>query len=338
MGFVNTDYQVYINGQDVTSRFNPYLKSLEIERASGETSDGCSLVLGDPDGAIVLPSERARVLVRINRSQAFDGFVSDVDYSFTKSGGRELSLDASSVDQGSKIKEPQLQQKDEATFADVAREWGEKIGLTVTVTGDIASISRPYWLRQNESFLAWGQRISKEIGASFKVLGNRAFFVGLNEGLSATGRTLTPIDAVYGQNLIGGNISPIVSRPKFKDVEIRYFDLTTGEYKTVNAETGISDVDAALRTVITASSEEQAKDKAKAEGKLSDREKGSGTITILGDELAEPEAICNVRGVRPGIDGGYRISSIKLTLAKGAGFTTQITVKQPQDGAGIDNR
>lgn len=338
MPFVTTDYRVLINGQDVTSRFDPYLKSVEITRASGEASDSCSFTLADPEGAIVLPSERAPVLVEINGQQAFSGFVSDVDYSFSKSSGRELSLDASSVDQGSTAKEPRMQHMDNATFADVAAAWGGKIGLSVSVSGTIASLYRDYWLSQNESFLAWGQRISKEIGASFKVLGTRAFFVGLNEGLSATGRTLTPINAVYGQNLIGGNISPIVSRPKFKDVEIRYFDLTTGEYKTVNAETGISDVDAALRTVISASSEDQANDRAKAEGKLSDREKGSGTITILGDELAEPEAICNVSGVRPGIDGGYRISSVKQALAKVAGFTTQITVKQPQDGAGVDSR
>lgn len=338
MGFLNTDFQVLVNSQDVTSRFEPYLKTLEINRASGEAADSCSLALSDQTGAIVLPNERAAIVVRINGQQAFDGFVSDVDYSFSKSSGRELSLDASSVDQGSKVKEPRLQHKDDATFEDVAKEWGEKIGLAVTVAGSIASLTRPYWLSQSESFLAWGQRIAREIGASFKVLGERAYFVGLNEGLSASGRNLSPINAVWGDNLIGGNISPIVSRPKFKDVEIRYFDMTSGEYKTVNAGTGIADVDAALRTVISASSEEQANEKAKADGKLSDRERGSGTINILGNVLAEPEAICNVSGVRPGIDGGYRISSVKHTLAKGSGFTTAITVKQPQSGAGVDQR
>jgi hypothetical protein len=337
MGFVANDYEVNIAGQDVTSRFDPHLLSIDITRASGEAADECTLSLSDQDGNIVLPQERAPVQVSINGGDGFNGFVTDVSYSFSKSG-RTLEISCSSVDQGSQIKEPRLRHKDDATLSDVASEWGSKVGLAVTVAGSIAGINRPYWLCQTESFMSWGQRIAREVGASFKILGSRAFMVALNEGISASGKPLTPIKAAYGFNLISGNISPIISRPKFKNVEVSYFDVAKGEKVKVDVPTGINDVDSALRTVITAANEDDAKKRGESASKNSDREKGSGSVTILGDIYAEPEAICEISGIRPGIDGSYRIASVKHKLSKGSGFQTELDLKQPQSGAGVDSR
>lgn len=338
MGFVSNEYQVIVAGQDVTSRFDPHLLSIDITRASGEAADECSLSLSDQDGSIVLPKERATVQVTINGADAFNGFVTDVSYSFGKGAGRTLEISCSSVDQGSTVKEPKLKHKDDASLKDVAAEWGSKVGLVVTVAGSIAGVQRPYWLSQNESFMSWGQRTAKEVGASFKILGSKAFMVALNEGISSSGKPLTPIKAAYGDNLISGNISPIISRPKFKNVEVSYFDVKKGEKVKVDVPTGINDVDSALRTVITAANEDDAKKRGESASKNSDREKGSGSATILGDVYAEPEALCQISGIRPGIDGSYRISSVKHKLSKGSGFQTELDLKQPQDGAGVDSR
>lgn len=335
--FIKTPYKVLVAGTDVTSRFDPLLLSIDISRASGEAADSCSLNLSDPDGRIKLPRERDPILIQIRNQQAFSGFTSDVEYDFDKGGGRKLTVSASSIDQGGKVKEPVLRSADNKKFPDVAKQWGQKAGLNVRVAGSIADIDRDYWIMQNESFMAWGRRISAEIGASFKVIGSDAYFVSLNEGISISGKTLTPIQARYGGNLISGKISPIIGRPKFKDVELSYFDIAKGEHVKVKVETGIEDVDASLRTVIQSANESQARDKAGAAGKESDREKGSGSITILGDVLAEPEAICAVSGIRPGIDGSYRISSVGHKLSR-SGFTSDLGLKQPQDGAGKDTR
>jgi len=338
MGFISTNYQVWLNGQDVTSRLDPLLTSIKVSRAAEAASDTCDLKLADAEGRIALPSERAPVLVKVRGSQIFRGFVSDVSCPFDKSGGRTLEIGASSVKNGSKVTEPVLRSEDDATFSDVARKWGEKAGLNVVAAGSITSVQRPYWIMQNESFISWGQRIAREIGASFKVIGDDAFFVAVNEGISASGKTLTPIDAVFGRNLISGSISPIISRPKFKDVEISYFDVKKGKRVNVSVGTGIDDVDAALRTVITAADEDEAKQKAGATGKDADREKGGGAVVILGAEYAEPEAICNVSRVRPGVDGAYRIANVSHDLSKGIGFETTLDLKQPQNGAGADTR
>lgn len=334
----STFLQINVAGQDVTSRFDPHLLECKITRASGEAADTCDLKLSDQNGDIVLPGERAPVLVIVNGDLGFTGFVSDVTHAGAKGSGSTLDISCSSIDQGSKVKEPSSKHKDDFSLSDFASEIGKTAGLAVTVAGSIAGLSRPYWGILNESFMSWGQRIAKEVGASFKIIGNQAYLVGLNEGISASGRPLTPVSAIAGVNLLTWSITPIMSRPKFKEAEVSYFDIKKGERVTQKVPTSNSDVEASLRHVIGAANEDQAKQKATGSSKSSDREKGAGSVTILGDILAEPEAMCNVSGVRPGIDGGYRVSSVSHTISKSAGFTSDISLSEPQGGAGVDSR
>jgi len=334
----SAELTIIIAGQDVTSRFDPHLLDVKITRASGEAADTCDLKLSDQNGDIVLPGERAPVVAIVNGDLGFTGFVSDVTHSGSKGSGSTLELSCSSIDQGSGVKEPKSKHKDDSSLSDFGSDLAKAAGISLTVAGSISSITRPYWLAMNESFMSWGQRVAKEIGASFKIIGDQAYLVGLNEGISASGKPLTPISAIRGINLISWSISPIISRPKFKEVEVSYFDVKKGERVSQKVPTGNSDVDASLRTVIGAANEDQAKNKAEGASKSSDREKGAGSITIIGDILAEPEAICNVSGVRPGIDGGYRISSVTHSLSKSSGFTTEVSLREPQGGAGVDSR
>lgn len=333
-------YSVTIAGQDVTNRFAPLLKSLTITRAAGEATDSASLVLADKDGKTFLPQDRATVEITLNGSWAFSGFVSEVSCTIDKSGGREMSISASSADQGGKVKEPTLRQKDDATLSDVAQEWGGKVGLDVQVLGSLSSVNRPYWIMQNESFMSWGQRISREVGGTFKIIGSRAFITARSEGQSASGRPLTPIPVSGGPggNLKSGSITPIISRPKYKNVKLEYFDRAKGERVEVDVDTGVTGVDVTLRELITAADEDQAKQKAGAKGKESDREQGQGSVVIVGDARAEPEAECPVSGFRPGIDGTYRIHSISHKVDKSSGFETTLELRQPKGGAGVDSR
>lgn len=338
MAYIKTPLTVLVNGNDVTSRFKPRLLEVKVSRSAGKAADSANLTLANPNGTVMLPSDRAPIEVFIQGEWVFSGFVTEVECSVRKSSeGRRIKIVASSVDQGSKAKEPKLQHKDEATFSDVAKEFGQKAGINVEVLGELAGVFRPYWIQQNESFVSWGQRMAREMGATFKVIGSRAFFAPRNEGLAMSGRPLTTIHAESGRNLLEASIRPIVSRPRFSNVKISYFDIAKGEKVEEEFETGIGDVDAALRQLITAADKEQAKQRAKAGGKESDREKGQGDVTIVGDARAEPEANCVVKGVAPGADGTYRIDTVDHTVSR-SGFVTSLGLRQPQGGAGRDPR
>lgn len=338
MGFLKRDYKVIVAGVDVTSRWHPRLKALSIERAAGQATDTADLTLADPYGKLFLPQDRAPIEIFLGGHWAFSGFVTEVTCSLSKGNGREMNISADSVDHGGKAKEPKLKHVDNTNLASAAQQFAAKAGLSVQVLGSIASVQREYWLQQNESFLSWGQRIAREVGGTFKVIGSRAFLAARNEGLSASGQPLTPIAATVGVNLLECNVTPIVSRPKYKSVKLSYFDIAKGEKVEVDMDTGITDVDVILRSTLAVANKDQAEQKAKSLSKESDREKGQGSVTIIGDARAEPEALCILSGMRPGADGAYRIDAVSHRLDKGAGFTTTLQLRQPQQGAGTDSR
>lgn len=338
MALIKGIYRVSIAGQDVTSRMSPYLLQLSVSKAAGQASDTANMTLADPDGRIFLPSARADVSIHLNGVEVFIGFVDDVTSNIDKGGGRTMEISASSVDQGGKAKEPSLKHKDDASLADAAKHFGGPAGISMQVSGSIAGIKRKYWLQQNESFMSWGQRTARETGATFKVIGNRGFLTARNEGLSISGRPLTSVNVAGGSNLISGNIKPIISRPKFNKVGISYFDIKKGEKVEVEVSGSVTGVEAKLRSTVTSFDKDQAKEKGEALSKESERDQGQGSVTIIGNAAAEPEAEAHVSGFRSGVDGTYRIHSVSHSVSKSGGFTTSLELRQPKGGAGTDKR
>jgi phage protein D len=284
-----------------------------------------------------MPSDRAPVTATIDGIDVFEGFVAEVSSSGSKDSGRVLGISASSADQGSKAKEPDIRSMDNSSFGDVFKAWGGKAGLEAQAIGDLAKLQRDYWVMQNESFMSWGQRMARELGGTFQIIGKRAVIASRNEGISASGKPLTPIDAVWGDNLISWDMTPIMSRPKYKDAEVSFFDRAKGERVSVKVETGNDDVDAALRTVISAANEGAAKDKAGSSAKESNRQKGGGSVVIVGDPAAQPEAKCTISGARPGVDGTYTIDGVSGVVTKES-YTVTLELKLPDGGAGKDTR
>lgn len=341
MSLIKGIYEVHIAGTNITSRIDPFLLSLSTQKSDGQASDTASVTLADPNGILFLPNDRADVAIHINGLDVFTGFVDGAPTSnIDKGSGRTLEIAASSIDQGGKAKEPRLKHKDDASIASVAKDFGSAAGITMKVAGSISSITRKYWIQQNESFVSWGQRIAKEIGGTFKIVGDKGFLTAKNEGLSVSGKPLTQIHVTGGEfgNLLSGSIKPMVSRPKFKKIGISYFDVAKGEKVEVDVTTPITDVETKLRSVMSVVDKDQAKEKADALSKQSDSEQGQGSIEIIGDEAAEPGAEVILSGYRDGVDGTYRANSVSHSLDKSGGFVTSIELRQPKGGAGKDGR
>lgn len=344
MSFRTPAYRVTVNGQDVTSRFAPLLKSIEVSDRDGLASDNCSLTLADPDGSVALPEAGARVEVDLGHmdtgvGRVFAGFVDEVRFSISKGGGRELRILARGVDVRSDAKKVQGRHKDDATFVDTAAEFAAASGLNgVRVSDGLASIQRPYWAMQNESFIAWGQRVARQIGATFKIQDNTAVFVETNGGTSAGGSELPAITATVGDNLITADIAVVVGRPRHRAVKVRFYDKKLARYVEKEAEVEGADVEVDHVATFTAPDEDQAERQAKASARRVKRNGGEGSVDILGDPTARPEAQCVVVGARPGVDGTYRIEGVTHRLSKSGGYITTLDLKQPQGSAGEDNR
>lgn len=403
-------YQITIDGQDVSSAFDPVLISLTVKMGDGGEADSCDLELDDTEGQIQLPRVGAQVTVALGWDDPdlpedeqgpvvmFEGTTDEpkssggrapdkhaqhgghhaahaaahhggaahagaagghhgggqaahgggagdggsspsIHVSGSRSKGRTMTISAKSADMTGKLKAKTSRHQDKAAFGDVAQAWGQKAGVIVKVDASLASIQRPYWSMANESYLAWGTRIARDLGATFKVFGENAVFVPRGGGTSASGQALQAITAEWGVNLIEWSITPILSRPDFGTMAVRWYDKQAAAWKEETAANGASTSTVKHRERFKAPTQDHAKSRAGANAAESKGDKGGGdSVTIDGEPAAQAEAPCTVTGVRPGVDGTYTIKDVSHSLSRTAGFKTHLGLKQPSGDAGTDSR
>ena len=366
-------YSVIVDDNAIDSTLDPILISLSIKTDDKGTCDELSMEIDDSDGQVELPRMGASVEAEIGwddtgQVSSFQGFMDDahsggkdakagghgggkhgkaggghggpVHASGSRSKGRTLTLTAKSADMTSKVKGHRSAHKDKAKFGDVAKEWGQKAGLSdVKVDPTLAAVERPYWSMANESFMAWGDRIRRELGATFKIFGQTAVFVPRTGGTSASGKALTPIVVTWGDNLIDWSASPVLSRPQYGSTAARWYDPKAAKHVTETSDGGSGSGDAKHCHPTKHATKDNAKRQADSNKAELDREKGGcDGVTIDGNPDAQPGAPCTIAGIRDGVDGTYLIESVTHTLSRHTGFTTKLTLKLPTAGAGTDSR
>lgn len=343
-GFGEALFELSVGGIDVTERFNPILEHVDVQDRSGETTSKAQVLLSDVDGQILLPAIGENLVLRLGWTevvQVFEGVIDDVRSRGGRSEGRQLTISAHGFDTGGKAKEPLEFHKDKASLQDFMSEAAGKAGLSFQAEGRIASIMRDYWAAGTESFIHLGQRIAHETGAVFKIQGGQAFMWPLNSPMVGVGSGGDgSIGARWGRggNLISWDIAPIIARPRFAQARTRYYDHKTATWKETKTEIAGENGAAEYTHRQTRADEDEANGTSGANSSTSQREAGSGNVSIVGEPGAFPEGTCNVAGVRPGVDGAYRIDGVNHRLSRGSGFLTHLELKQPGGGAGSDSR
>lgn len=336
-------FRVTVNGVDISPTIAPVLQSLRIRDAAGQSSDTAEIELDDRAGTIVFPRPRAPIEIMLKDprglSLAFAGTVDEPRSRGDRSGGRILTVSAKGADVTGRAKQLQERHFDETTIGEALRQAGQAAGISdVRVDPDLAGLRRSYLAMENESFLAFGQRIAREVGGSFKVMGDRAMLVRRNAGTSASGRALEVVLAEYGRNLLSWDIAPFVGRPRHNRARSRHYDPASASLRERSTAIADDSTDAELVTRYAAADEGAAQDQANASAAEVERAAGSGSVTIDADVSAKPEGVCRVVGARPGIDGDYRIDAVEHSIDRSGGLTTSLDLGQPQGSAGRDDR
>lgn len=335
--------KVKVNGTDYTERVAPLVKSIKVSDKDGVASDTCKIVLNDKDGQIALPAENDMLEVYLGDDVdgiglVFQGKIDEVRSTGTVGGGRELIIGAKGVNSVGKAKEVAEKHKDKAKFGDVAKEWGKDAGMTeVIIDIELENVEEDYWSMDNESFIAWAQRKAGEMGATFKVQGDKAMFLSANEGKTAKGKDIPDFTVEWGKNLKKWDISPVVGRSRHKNVEVEYYDSKSGKLKSKKVDLQDEGATATLKGKVRASDEKSAERAAKSSGKKVQRKNGSGTVTLIGSAKLKPEGKMILIGARDGIDGSYRVTQVDHDYTT-KGYECDATVEQPQDKAGKDSR
>lgn len=334
---------VVVDGNDITSILNPILISLQVLDRAGTASDTASIELDDSGGQIVLPRPGALMVVSLGFSDTgigvvFRGKVDELRSRGDRGGGRTVTISAKGVDTQGKAKEPQSKHFDDKSIEQIMREAGELAGISdVRVDQSFASIIRKYERMDNENFIAFGERIAAEIGGTFKVSDDRAILAKRNGGTTPAGAPLPTVTAVWGQNLHSWDIAPFLGRPRYREARQRYYDREEATWKEVLTQIPIDDAQARTTPRFPSPGEDEAKQKTENDKADSERGSGEGSVVIEGNIGAQPEGNCILIGARAGIDGTYRIDGVSHDYSR-SGFTTTLSLKQPQDGAGKDSR
>jgi phage protein D len=338
-------FQINVGGNDVSERFFTVLEQLTVSDKAGTTSDSASIMLDDTAAQIMLPTIGDPMSILLGWQSGglalvFEGTVDTVRSAGARGSGSILVISAKGFDPKGKAKEPLEFHKDDASLKDFMSEAAQKAGLSIDVQGKLASIQRPYWAATTESFIHLGHRIAREVGGQFKIRGNRAILYEKNSGLSLSGAALSSVTALRGDNLINWDISPMYARPRFETARARYYDAKQAKWleQTVQISQQGPSSNATHTHRLVLADKDEATDAAGDNQKSSERERGGGSVTILGNAMAQPEGTCIVAGVRPGIDGAYKIEGVDHTLSRSAGFETKLELKHPDGDAGSDSR
>lgn len=327
-------YFISVDGQDVTSNFEPYLIRLQIKLTDGGESDTCEISLDDSAGQLQMPRDDADIEVRLQWSDGggavvFKGKTDEPESQGSRGGGMVMNITARATDMKDKPKEKRIKYKDDATFGDAAKEFGKLAGLNVKVSGEIAKRKRDYWAMQNESFMSWGTRLASELGATFKIRGKDAVFVPRNVNDSASGQQLPAVAAVYRENIIDWQIHPTQNRTRYNRSVVRWYDTKEAKWKQETVQ--ISDEAARVPLVDTRkfADQDRAQDRAKSNATEVERGKGGGQITIDGESAAVAQGLCRVSGVRDGVDGSYRVSKVTHSFWRDGGWVTVCDLQSP---------
>jgi uncharacterized protein len=321
-------YTVTIAGSDVTSKLVPVLISATVVLNADSQADTAEIVLDDTNGRISIPREGAKISVALGwqggaQRTVFSGTIDQVRSSGGRTG-RQLSISAKGVDAVGRQRSSLRRHWDDATVKSILTDAGKEAGISkVSVDPQLASRVIKYWAMIDESYLAMGKRLAKDIGGNFRVQGAEALMA--RRGASYQ----TAVTAIYGQNLHSWDISPLMSLGVYGTIRSTWYDRAADQWRHIDIKTGLRS-DAVLTLRPPAATEDEAKRKAQAAADTSKRDSGGGTVVIEGNPAAIPDALCAVMGARPSVDGAYRIANVTHNLSRGSGFVTSIELSQPE--------
>jgi hypothetical protein len=176
-----------------------------------------------------------------------------------------------------------------------------------------------------------GERLAREVGGNFRIVGNTANLSKRNGTYQAF------VLARWGDNLQSWDIAPQLGRPQFSTVRARWYDMIAARWNLAERATGL-DVRALHAFRFAKPDAVETSQQTDSDAATAARDAGEGTVTIEGDPAAIPDGLCIIAGTRPGVDGAYRIEAVTHTLTRAGGYVTTLELKQPQQGAGSDDR
>lgn len=337
MTYKRAVFDVTVAGSNITTRLMPILIGLRVADKVGTHTDSADIEVDDTEAQIILPQKGADVSIGLGWESegmriVFRGTVDEVKSTGSRSGGRRVTIAAKGMDTTKKPKEGQQRHWDQATVKKILADAAAFAGVpNVEVDPALAGLTRAYFEMHDESFIHMGDRLAREVGGNFRIVGDTAI-------MSRRGGDYTAfVRAVWGENLHHWDIAPQLGRPQFSTARGRWYDMIAADWKLLDKGVDLA-VDALHAFRFPKPWDFETDQQTNNDKATSERDQGEGTVTIEGNTAAIPDGLCIVEGARPGVDGSYRIEAVTHSYTRSGGFITTLELKQPTSGAGLDAR
>jgi uncharacterized protein len=348
-----TQFFVSVAGTDVSTRWASRLIKIWTIDNSGEVADTCGITLDDSGGQIALPDKGAAIVIALGPKDGatevvFDGIVDDVKSDNARGSGMTVEIQGKTADTRGKQKSKRNKHWDDTTVGKAMKDAGQFASVQLSVCPRIDQLKRKYIAQDGESFLHFVQRLARECGGTFKMIGGvRGVVLDRNSGQTVGGGSIGTVvarrdpDNSASNNIITWSISPLLTRPRYRKIKSRYYDKKAAKWVEKEVEVKGSENDEQAQaddlSAYSGNDDDDTEQSATGSALESERNKGVGEIKIDGNAAARAEGTLTVVGTRPGVDGDYVMNTVSHDFDRESGWITTIELRRP-DTKGGDKR
>lgn len=192
MSILTPDFQIIINSKDVSPKIRTRLISLTLQEYAGEQVDTLNITLDDTDNRLSIPDINGLIEVKIG----FKGqpLVNKGKFVFESlhyiDPPRQVTIIAHAAAIESVVKKRQDYAWHDTTLGVILKTIADRNNLTARIDPTLATSASGSVHQQNESDLAFIQRLAREHDATGTIKNNHLIFIPKGSNETATGQKL----------------------------------------------------------------------------------------------------------------------------------------------------
>lgn len=323
-----------VDGQNVSSILLPRMIRAEVVDGQGMKNDTLDITVDASAPKIAKPKVGAKV--EFSGGYKETGLVRFGSYTITevtKEGPpTQLTISAKAFDDRKEAKGRRNKAYTDTTLGAVYRELAGRMGLTLAIASDLASVPLTYLAQRGESDWHLATRLAQREGAIASAKDGRLVVAKPGEGKSVSGKNLPPI-VVVPTDLAGAKSWRVKENEEAKHGKIvaPWNDRATGRLRNFELP-ATQGAEAAFQFRDPFQSEADARRAAEGKRRELSRAGGSLWLRIYGRPTAQAEAM-----VRPAIgaedaDTEWSAERVRHIFLASSAYLTEIEAKPPGSG------
>jgi phage protein D len=324
------EYQITLDGRDLTSKIAPRLISLSLSESRSDEADTLDITLDDSEGLLAIPARGAVLRVAFGWSDT--GIVDKGSFTVDEvehSGAPDiLTIRARSASMTKEMGERIERSWHGETIGAIVRKIAGKHGLKPAIADALAKVAIAHIDQTHESDMSFLTRLAKRYDAVMNVKDTHLLFMPIGHGTTAKGTKLESIELTRKDG--DQHRYHIAERENYAGVRANYHG--TGRKKRESVVVGGESNHNIKVLPETYATEADARAAATAEFNRTKRSQATMDYTLaLGRPDLYPEIPVYLNGFKPDIDAqSWLAKKVKHTIGDG-GYTTALELETRDD-------